>query len=105
MVRPNRSLLDALLTGIFENGGEAEMRTIDADETKRAICQDQCELPDGCGGSCEMRDYIEDAPTIDAIPVKKFCEWLEECGYNIFKEAFTINVQLFRAAMEKGEKK
>ena len=51
-----------------------------------------------------MRDYIEDAPTIDAIPVKKFCEWLEECGCNIFKEAFVINVQLFRAAMEKGEK-
>lgn len=46
------------------------MRLIDANAAKRIICQDQCELPDGCGGSCEMTDYIEDAPTIDAEPVK-----------------------------------
>ena len=48
------------------------MRLIDADEAKRAICQDQCELPDGCGGSCEMTDYIEDAPTIEA----EFVRWI-----------------------------
>lgn len=46
------------------------MRLIDADEVKRAICQDQCEKPDGCGGSCEMTDYIENATTIEAEPVK-----------------------------------
>lgn len=52
---------------------------------------------------CSAIEAVQDAPTIDAIPVKEFCKWLGECGCNIFKEAFTINVQLFRAAMEKGE--
>lgn len=42
------------------------MRLIDADVAKKIICQDQCELPDGCGSSCEMIDYIEDTPTIKA---------------------------------------
>lgn len=53
----------------------------------------------------QIRTIIESQPTIDAVPVKKFCKWLEKRGSNIFKEAFVINVQLFRAAMEKGEKK
>ena len=45
------------------------MRPIDADVAKRIICRDQCELPDGCGASCEITDYIEAAPTIDAVEV------------------------------------
>lgn len=49
-------------------------------------------------------EAVQDAPTIDAIPVKEFCEWLDESGCKIFKVAFEINVQLFKAAMEKGEK-
>lgn len=43
------------------------MRLIDADTAKRIICWDQCELPDGCGGSCEMTDYIEDTPTVEPV--------------------------------------
>ena len=45
------------------------MRLIDADLLKRVICQDQCEKPDGCDRSCETMGYINDAPTIDAVPV------------------------------------
>ena len=44
--------------------GVNKMRLIDADLVKRIICQDQCELPDGCGASCEITDYIEAAPTV-----------------------------------------
>lgn len=46
------------------------MRLIDADLLKRIICEDQCGLQDGCGGSCEMTDYVEDAPTIDVELVR-----------------------------------
>lgn len=84
------------------------MRMIDADalvaSLKKKYCAD-CPALFGC--DCSFDDDLRDingAPTIDAIPVKEFCEWLEERGSNIFKVAFTINVQLFRAAMEKGEK-
>lgn len=57
---------------------EAEMsRLIDADLLKRIICEDQCEQPDGCGGSCEMTDYVENAPTIEAVNVVR----CSECQY------------------------
>lgn len=52
-------------------------RLIDADLLKRIICEDQCELPDGCGGSCEMTDYVENAPTIKAVNVVR----CSECQY------------------------
>lgn len=54
------------------------MRLIDADAAKRIICQDQCELPDGCGGSCEMTDYIEDTPTVEPV---RHGHWIKVSGY------------------------
>ena len=45
-------------------------RLINADLLKRIICEDQCERPDGCDSRCEMIAYIDDAPTIEAEPVR-----------------------------------
>ena len=85
----------------------SEVRLIDANALKTVLCASKCGVIDPATCECGCMDVmcINDAPTIDAIPVKKFCKWLEKCRCNIFKEAFVINVQLFRAAMEKGEKK
>ena len=84
-------------------------RYIDADALVASLKQKYCADCSGLFGcDCSLDDDLRDinsAPTIDAIPVKEFCEWLEENGSNIFKVAFEINVQLFRAAMEKVEKK
>ena len=75
-------------------------RLIDAD----ALMKQMIRRKEFVGRPSDPVCLVADAPTIDAVPVKEFCEWLEECRCNIFKEAFVINVQLFRAAMEKGEK-
>lgn len=52
------------------------MRLIDADGLTREICRDQCEK-DGCGSSCELINYVENAPTVngwisvkDGLPVR-----------------------------------
>lgn len=48
------------------------MRIIDADALKEAMYQNG-----GCG-ICYM--YVDDAPTIDAIPVEWLREWQDEVG-------------------------
>ena len=53
------------------------MRLIDADVLLRKICCDSCGCePDECGyideyrkDRCKAGQYVEDAPTVDAVPV------------------------------------
>ena len=86
-------------------------RMIDADALLKDIGDEPEVWTDSPEETAERNEYrrirtiIESQPTIDAVPVKEFCEWLEEHGCNIFKEAFVTNVQLFGADREKGEKK
>lgn len=42
----------------------------DADALIREICRNQCERESkGCGSRCELVAYVDDMPTVDAVPV------------------------------------
>ena len=46
------------------------MRPIDGDALIKEICRDQCEMEaKGCGSRCELVIYVDDTPTVDAVPV------------------------------------
>lgn len=59
------------------------MRLIDADALHKTACGIRCGCePDECGYEddnrkyCEIAQYIEYAPTIEAVPLKPLSEWL-----------------------------
>lgn len=58
-------------------------RLIYADALMKDVCYfrcsctpDECEYEDENGKYCDMAQYIEAAPTIDAVPLKPLCKWL-----------------------------
>ena len=69
------------------------MRLIDADELMKQVCgfrggcmPDECGYADEYGKYCDMAQYIDFAPTVDAVPpevvthncvpIKPLCKWL-----------------------------
>lgn len=59
------------------------MRLIDADALMKDVCdtrcgctQGECEYDYNGEKYCEPYQYINYAPTIDAVPLKPLCKWL-----------------------------
>lgn len=56
------------------------MRLIDADALIKNICTEQCgKRREDCDARCEYVTFIDNAPTIDSVPIKPLARWL--AGY------------------------
>ena len=64
------------------------MRLIDADALCKDVCgircgcePDECGYEDDYGKYCEIAQFIEHAPTIEAVPLKPLAKWMAKYAY------------------------
>lgn len=63
------------------------MRLIDTDTLMKEVCDircrcepDECDYADEYGKYCELAQYIENAPTMDAVPLLPLAKWLSHAS-------------------------